>query len=495
MNAWVGKICPLTIWENEMRKTAGGETYPVTFVGYYLQKVIYYDFPIWVFAIVYTVFAALVLILKMATVGLTGAALAACVAPVAIPGGGPGAQEDGAYPAALLGDGRNPLRHDRPRVQRAIPRHQRPDSDHLRRLGNQGAGPNHDGTLEWSGAGIASSASSSLPRWILTGLVQPMDDMLAGSPVEGAGQMLDDMLPILREASTHEGKFYGIPYSFENISFNWRTDYFEAVGATEAPTNWDEWLEVARAIKEWGADEQIYPTSFIPDLDASVGTLIYGSTTEPFDDEMLLKWESPEAIDALAFYRQLVLEEELTPPHGFDGWLDAYYAGKVASVQAQSSRGVWGQLAFGTDIVTTSPVPARVPDNAGTPFWGNCVGVLNKAPYAQEALDYFVYTMGPQNTNFQKTVIRTGKTPVYQSVYTDILDGDPQFRTYGWMSDMLDQVDHSVIRPFNNYFSIQDSMYAKYVVQLVEPGSTMTPEECAKAILEDSKAEIAKQKV
>ncbi len=217
----------------------------------------------------------------------------------------------------------------------------------------------NDGTLEWSGAGIASSASSSLPRWILTGLVQPMDDMIAGSSVEGAGLMLEDMLPTLRSASTYEGKFYGIPYSFENISFNWRTDYFDAVGVTEAPTNWDDWLEVARALKEWGADEQIYPTSFIPDLDASTGTLIYGSLTEPFTEDLLLKWDSPEAIDSLAFYRQLVLEEELTPPHGFDGWLDAYYAGKVASVQAQSSRGVWGQLAFGTEAVTTSPVPAR----------------------------------------------------------------------------------------------------------------------------------------
>lgn len=44
--------------------------------------------------------------------------------------------------------------------------------------------------------------------------------------------------------------------------------------------------------------------------------------------------KSPEAIDALAFYKQMV-DEGLTPPHGFDGWLDAYYAGKLASVQAR----------------------------------------------------------------------------------------------------------------------------------------------------------------
>jgi hypothetical protein len=62
VNAWLGEICPLTSWENEMRETTGEGVYPGTFVGYYLQKVIYYDFPIWVFAIVYTVFSALVLI-------------------------------------------------------------------------------------------------------------------------------------------------------------------------------------------------------------------------------------------------------------------------------------------------------------------------------------------------------------------------------------------------------------------------------------------------
>lgn len=354
----------------------------------------------------------------------------------------------------------------------------------------------NDGTLEWSGAGIASSASSSLPRWILTGLAQPMDDLIEVSSVEGAGDMLDDMLPVLREASTHEGQFYGIPYSFENISFNWRTDYFEAVGATEAPTTWEEWLDVARAVKEWGADQSIYATSFIPDLDASVGTLIYGSLDDPFTDEMLLKWDSPEAVDALAFYQQMVLEEELTPPHGFDGWLDAYYAGKVASVQAQSSRGVWGQLAFGTEAVTTSPVPVRDNgQNAGTPFWGNCVSVLNNSPHPQEALDYFVYTMGPQNETFQKTVIRTGKTPVYESAYENIILADPQFRTYEWMLDMREQVNNSVARPFNNYFSIQDTYYRKYIVELVEPGSTMTPEECAQAILADSLEEIEKQQL
>jgi ABC-type glycerol-3-phosphate transport system substrate-binding protein len=349
------------------------------------------------------------------------------------------------------------------------------------------------GAVEWSACGIASSASSSLPRWILSGMVQPMDDFIGGSTEKGADQVLTDMIPTIRKASEHEGKFWGLPYSYENISFNWRTDYFGAVGATAAPATWDEWLTVARELKKWGEGEQILATSFIPDLDASVGAMIYSALDNPFNDDMLLKWDAPEAIEALNLYRTMVWEG-LTPPNGFDGWLDAYYAGKLASVQAQSSRGVWGQLAFGTEKVTTSQIPTyKKGSGAGTAFWGNCTSLITKGPNPQEAMDYLIFTMGPQNDRFQKTCMQTGKTPVYQSAYT-LIETDPLFRQYEWMIGMREQVDRSMPRPFNNYFSIQDTYYQKYRTLFVEPGSAMTAEECAAAIVKDSQAEIAKQK-
>jgi len=208
---------------------------------------------------------------------------------------------------------------------------------------------------------------------------------------------------------------------------------------------------------------------------------------------MLLKWDSPEGLEALKFYRTMV-QEELTPPHGFDGWYDMYMAGKLSSVQAQSSRGVWGQLAFGTDKVVTSQIPTyKKGSGAGTAFWGNTISMIKKAPFPQEVVDYLVYTMGPQNEVWQKTCMKTGKTPSFMSAY-NFIDTDPQLRTFAWMKDMRAQVERSMMRPFNNYFSIQDSFYAKYVVQFVEPGSKMTPEELAANVIKDSLAEIAKQK-
>ncbi|MFO7918390.1 MAG: substrate-binding domain-containing protein [Anaerolineae bacterium] len=353
----------------------------------------------------------------------------------------------------------------------------------------------NEGTLEWSGAGILTPFLV-MQRWVETGMVQPMDDYIAASQQEGAGQVLSDMIDTIKEDGSYQGEFYSLAYSFENITYNWRVDYANEVGWDKAPETWDEWLEIALELKSWGADEQIYPTSFAESLWTDVGALICAAVDDtPYTDEGLIDWESDEMIESLAFYKKLIVEEELTPPHGSDGWLDAYYAGKVASVQAQSSRGVWGQNAFGTDKVSTSPIPTREPGGGvGSVYWGNGVAILNKAPYPQEATDYLIYTMGPQNTGFQKTVMQTGKTPIYHSAY-DIIEQDPQFRVYEWMLDMVEDVENSIPAPRNNYYTIQNTVFQNHRVTFTEVGSEMTPEECAQLILEDSREEIEKQQL
>jgi hypothetical protein len=58
--AWLGVICPLTAWESELREAAGGTGYSEPFVAHWLQRLIYYDFPPWVFTLAYTVFGAMV---------------------------------------------------------------------------------------------------------------------------------------------------------------------------------------------------------------------------------------------------------------------------------------------------------------------------------------------------------------------------------------------------------------------------------------------------
>ena len=59
--AWMGVICPLTIWEMSLRQAASDETYAGSFIQYWLHQLLYYQAPDWVFVLCYSVFGALVL--------------------------------------------------------------------------------------------------------------------------------------------------------------------------------------------------------------------------------------------------------------------------------------------------------------------------------------------------------------------------------------------------------------------------------------------------
>jgi hypothetical protein len=60
VQSWFGAICPLTKWEMVLRSKAGGAVYAGSFLSHWLETLIYYRAPAWVFALCYTLFAAAV---------------------------------------------------------------------------------------------------------------------------------------------------------------------------------------------------------------------------------------------------------------------------------------------------------------------------------------------------------------------------------------------------------------------------------------------------
>jgi hypothetical protein len=62
MQSWLGVICPLTSLEMYLRDKAGGATYAGSFVAHWLESILYYRAPAWVFAACYTAFAAIVVL-------------------------------------------------------------------------------------------------------------------------------------------------------------------------------------------------------------------------------------------------------------------------------------------------------------------------------------------------------------------------------------------------------------------------------------------------
>ena len=62
VQAWLGRLCPLTVWENELRRRAGQLDYQAGFVQHWLHRVLFFEAEPWVFTAIYTAFGALVVL-------------------------------------------------------------------------------------------------------------------------------------------------------------------------------------------------------------------------------------------------------------------------------------------------------------------------------------------------------------------------------------------------------------------------------------------------
>ncbi|WP_342316217.1 DUF2784 domain-containing protein [Lysobacter sp. FW306-1B-D06B] len=62
LQAWLGALCPLTVWEQALRRRAGQAAYGESFIEHWLSRLIFFDAPWWSFVAAYSAFAALVLL-------------------------------------------------------------------------------------------------------------------------------------------------------------------------------------------------------------------------------------------------------------------------------------------------------------------------------------------------------------------------------------------------------------------------------------------------
>lgn len=60
LQAWLGRLCPLTIWEQWLRARAGQAVYTESFVAHWLSRLLFFEAPWWVFVAAYSVLVLVV---------------------------------------------------------------------------------------------------------------------------------------------------------------------------------------------------------------------------------------------------------------------------------------------------------------------------------------------------------------------------------------------------------------------------------------------------
>ncbi len=60
LQAWLDVVCPLTTLENWLRLQARESVYQGSFIEHWVQRLLFYEGPAWVFVLAYSLFGALV---------------------------------------------------------------------------------------------------------------------------------------------------------------------------------------------------------------------------------------------------------------------------------------------------------------------------------------------------------------------------------------------------------------------------------------------------
>jgi hypothetical protein len=61
LQTWLGELCPLTVWEQDLRRAAGQTGYAESFIEHWLSRLLFFEAPWWVFVAAYSGFFLLVL--------------------------------------------------------------------------------------------------------------------------------------------------------------------------------------------------------------------------------------------------------------------------------------------------------------------------------------------------------------------------------------------------------------------------------------------------
>lgn len=64
--SWLGIACPLTLLENHLRAEAGSDGYRRAFISDWIERLLFYSAPDWVFVLLYSLFGLLVVVTYIA---------------------------------------------------------------------------------------------------------------------------------------------------------------------------------------------------------------------------------------------------------------------------------------------------------------------------------------------------------------------------------------------------------------------------------------------
>jgi multiple sugar transport system substrate-binding protein len=266
-----------------------------------------------------------------------------------------------------------------------------------------------------------------IPEFVALRAVAPLDERLKGWPAAA----LTDYFPGIFATNRLEGQTWALPWYVDTRLFFYRSDLLAAVGFTEPPATWDDWLQAMARLKTLDGAERYAILLPINEWQLPVILALQRGATLLRDRHQYGDFQHPRFREAFLFYLSL-FEQELAPPVG-NTQIANLYQEFASGYFAVYISGPWNIGEFGRRLPAalqphwmTAPLPGLADSSfhrqekgrIGVSLAGGASLALSRTSPRQEAawklLEYLAQP--EQQAQFYQL---TGDLPARQSAWND----------------------------------------------------------------------------
>jgi multiple sugar transport system substrate-binding protein len=313
-------------------------------------------------------------------------------------------------------------------------------------------------------------------------------------------EVIDDMIPSIREECTVDGKLYSWPFLLDVIGMGWHAGLSTQAKLPDTPpATWDEYLQNAKAVVDSGAAP--FGATFDAHGWRSLAPMTHSRTTDVYTADGLFDFTSEPAIEALMLMKKIMALSH--PDILLAGATDAGVNGTPDEVAFAAQRVCYYTKYFNAPLrmaqywddptqLKLAPQPKFTAGQGSTVFWttGSCL--LKHGENKEQAAEYIkALTYDPQI--WQDSIAGTetahpGQLPPYSSIYADWAANPPD-----WMPEFVNlvrgQLDEAkAIR--NHLFGLQQFVIGQPVWETYLKGEEQDPRVAMQNVVDAVQAEL-----
>jgi multiple sugar transport system substrate-binding protein len=313
--------------------------------------------------------------------------------------------------------------------------------------------------------------------------------------------VLDDLIPAIRDECTVDGKLYSWPFLLDIIGMGWNSALTDKAGITNVPQNWDEYLANAQKVKDSGA------APYGATLDAhgwrSLAPFTHSLSTKVYTPEGLFDFTNDATVEALKLMKKIV---DLSHPDvlleggtdaGVNGTPDeaAFAAQKVAYYTKYFNSPLrFAQSGGFEDKLKLAGLPKFANGEGSTIFWTTGACLFKYGQNKDKAAEY-LKALTYNDQIWQDSIAGTptahpGQLPPYKSLYAKWGTEKPS-----WMQPFValirDQLDRAKAIT-NHEFSLTQFVIGKPYWEKYLKGEESDPKKALQEAMDAVAAEVKK---